>query len=259
MGDRPYTPGQNGGARVVTPRIRVVIVDDEPLARARVRAILARSPDVEIIGECVDGTDALEAIPHLAPDIVLLDVQMPGLDGFGVVERLPEPRPAIVFVTAHDRHAVRAFDVHALDYVLKPFEPERLLAAVERARKQPSPPHDWQALLAELRTAPAYIERVAIRLGDRIYYVVLNDVDWIEADGNYVRLHTGTRSHLLRRSLRQMAVELDPKRFARVHRSSIVNIDRVRELRVLPDGDFTVELVTGVKLKLMRRYRELLP
>jgi len=194
---------------------------------------------------------------------VLLDIQMPGMDGIRVAEQLRDPRPIIVFVTAFDQHAVRAFDVHAMDYVLKPFEPERLFAAVDRAsaatqqaRREPA---DWKAMLAELRAAPAWLDRVAIRLGDRIYYVRLRDVDWIEAEGNYVRLHIGTQSHLLRRAVRQLTEELDPTQFARIHRSAIVNIDRISELRALPDGDFQVLLTTDAKLKMLRKYRDGLP
>ena len=194
---------------------------------------------------------------------MLLDIQMPGMDGIRVAEQLRDPRPIIVFVTAFDQHAVRAFDVHAMDYVLKPFEPERLFAAVDRAsaatqqaRREPA---DWKAMLAELRAAPAWLDRVAIRLGDRIYYVRLRDVDWIEAEGNYVRLHIGTQSHLLRRAVRQLTEELDPTQFARIHRSAIVNIDRISELRALPDGDFQVLLTTGAKLKMLRKYRDGLP
>jgi len=194
---------------------------------------------------------------------VLLDIQMPGMDGIRVAEQLRDPRPIIVFVTAFDQHAVRAFDVHAMDYVLKPFEPERLFAAVDRAsaatqqaRREPA---DWKAMLAELRAAPAWLDRVAIRLGDRIYYVRLRDVDWIEAEGNYVRLHIGTQSHLLRRAVRQLTEELDQTQFARIHRSAIVNIDRISELRALPDGDFQVLLTTGAKLKMLRKYRDGLP
>ncbi len=194
---------------------------------------------------------------------MLLDIQMPGMDGIRVAEQLRDPRPIIVFVTAFDQHAVRAFDVHAMDYVLKPFEPERLFAAVDRAsaatqqaRREPA---DWKAMLAELRAAPAWLDRVAIRLGDRIYYVRLRDVDWIEAEGNYVRLHIGTQSHLLRRAVRQLTEELDPTQFARIHRSAIVNIDRISELRALPDGDFQVLLTTDAKLKMLRKYRDGLP
>ena len=194
---------------------------------------------------------------------MLLDIQMPGMDGIRVAEQLRDPRPIIVFVTAFDQHAVRAFDVHAMDYVLKPFEPERLFAAVDRAsaatqqaRREPA---DWKAMLAELRAAPAWLDRVAIRLGDRIYYVRLRDVDWIEAEGNYVRLHIGTQSHLLRRAVRQLTEELDQTQFARIHRSAIVNIDRISELRALPDGDVQVLLTTGAKLKMLRKYRDGLP
>ena len=168
-----------------------------------------------------------------------------------------------MFVTAFDQHAIRAFEVHAIDYVLKPFEPERLFAAIEHvhrtSRERDRDPADWKAVLSELRRAPTWIDRVAIRLGDKIYYVRMEDVDWIEAEGNYARLHTGPKSHLLRRAMRQLIEDLDPRRFARIHRSAIVNIDRVAELRALPDGEFTVHLSTGTKLKMLRKYREGLP
>jgi two-component system, LytTR family, response regulator len=243
--------------------LRVLIVDDEPLARRRVRDLLRTRDGVDVIGECEDGISAVERIAELRPDLVLLDIQMPGMDGIAVAERLAEPRPTIVFVTAFDQHALRAFDVHAIDYVLKPFEPDRLFTAIDRAQKlaqrAPRDAADWRAMLAELRAAPTWMERVAIRLGDRIYYVRMHDVDWIEAEGNYARLHTGAKSHLLRRAMRQLVEELDPTRFARIHRSAIVNIDRVQELRAQPDGDFLVLLSTGAKLKLLRKYREGLP
>lgn len=243
--------------------LRIMIVDDEPLARRRVRDLLMTRHDVEVVGECEDGVSALERIGELRPDVVLLDIQMPGLDGISVAERLGEPRPVVVFVTAFDQHALRAFDVHAMDYVLKPFEPDRLFRAIDRAnagaRRAEREPADWKAMLAELRAAPTWLDRVAIRLGDRIYYVRLQDVDWIEAEGNYARLHTGAKSHLLRRAMRQLVEELDPKRFARIHRSAIVNIDSVQELRAQPDGDFLVVLTTGAKLKLLRKYRVGLP
>jgi two-component system LytT family response regulator len=241
----------------------VLIVDDEPLARQRLRDLLRSRDGLAIIGECEDGPSALATIAEHKPDVVLLDIQMPGMDGIRVAEQLVEPRPVVIFVTAFDQHAVRAFDVHAMDYVLKPFEPERLFAAMDRARtateKTAREPSDWKAMLRELRAAPTWLSRVAIRLGDRIYYVRMADVDWIEAEGNYVRLHTGAKSHLLRRALRQLSEELDPAQFARIHRSSIVNIDRIAELRATPDGDYHVLLSTGAKLKMLRKYRDALP
>ncbi|WP_396213013.1 LytR/AlgR family response regulator transcription factor [Gemmatimonas sp.] len=241
----------------------VMIVDDEPLARQRLRDLLKSREGFEIVAECEDGPTALTSIANHNPDVVLLDIQMPGMDGIRVAEQLREPRPAVIFVTAFDQHAVRAFDVHAMDYVLKPFEPERLFAAMDRARqateKSARAPADWKAMLRELRSAPAWLTRVAIRLGDRIYYIRMADVDWIEAEGNYVRLHTGAKSHLLRRALRQLAEELDPTQFARIHRSSIVSIDRITEFRATPDGDYHVLLSTGTKLKMLRKYRDALP
>jgi two-component system LytT family response regulator len=250
--------------------LRVLIVDDEPLARTRLRDLLRPETDMEVVGEAEDGVEAVEALARLEPDLLFLDIQMPGLDGFGVLEQAAFLPPAIVFVTAFDKHALRAFDVHAMDYLLKPFEVERFDEALglvrsrlQTTRTSPTPTGDpspdWRAMLLELRQQPAHIERVAIRLGDRISYVRLQDVDWIEAEGNYVRLHVRDRSHLLRRALRTIAEELDPKIFARIHRSSIVNIDRISEMRPLADGDYSVLLTTGVKLKLSKRYRDALP
>lgn len=242
--------------------MRALIVDDEPLARARLRALLAAVDDVDVIGECEDGVDAVEALGRLQPDLLFLDIQMPGLDGFGVLEQATFIPRAIVFVTAFDQHALRAFDVHAMDYILKPFEPDRLMATLEivRARlPKPGTAPDWRAMLDEFRRQPATVERVAIRVGDRISYVRLDDVDWIEADGNYVRLHVKDKSHLLRRALRAMADDVDPKRFVRIHRSTIVNIDRIAEMRPLADGDYSVLLTTGAKLRLSKRYRDGLP
>jgi two-component system, LytTR family, response regulator len=247
--------------------LRLLIVDDEPLARQRLRDLLSSRADIIVVGDAEDGPSAVTAISTHAPDVVLLDIQMPGMDGIRVAEQLPDPAPSIIFITAYDQHAVRAFEVHAVDYVLKPFEPVRLYAAIAhvqrlRARMDKTldrTPADWRAMLAELRTTPSWLERVAIRLGDRIYYVRMTDVDWIEADGNYVRLHTGPKSHLLRRAIRQLTDELDPRQFARIHRSAIVNIERIEELRVQPDGDYLVVLSTGARLKMLRKYKDGLP
>lgn len=247
--------------------LRLLIVDDEPLARQRLRDVLSTRADIIVVGDAEDGPSAVAAVSTHAPDVVLLDIQMPGMDGIRVAERLSDPSPIIIFVTAYDQHAIRAFEVHAVDYVLKPFEPERLFAALAHAQRMHArmdttperTPADWRAMLAELRATPPWLERVAIRLGDRIYYVRLTDVDWIEADGNYVRLHTGSKSHLLRRAIRQLTDELDPRQFARIHRSAIVNIERIAELRVQPDGDYLVVLSTGVRLKMLRKYKDGLP
>jgi two-component system LytT family response regulator len=239
--------------------MRVLIADDEPLARLRLRQLLIAEADVDVVAESEDGREALEAIVRLEPDLVLLDIQMPGLDGLGVVGALGPRRPAVIFVTAHSSHAVRAFEVHAVDYLLKPVEAERLAVAIARARAVRRPPPDWEALLAEVRRGTEHVERVAVRLGDRISYIRIADVDWVAAAGNYVRLHTQQGAHLLRRSLTAFAEELDPKEFVRIHRSTIVRLDAIRELRPRPDGDAELTLRTGVKLRVSSRYRAMLP
>ncbi len=275
--------------------MRILIVDDEPPARVRLRTMLEMLPDAdayEVVGEAEDGEAALDAIARERPDLVFLDVQMPGLDGFGVVRALSADAalqaalggalPEVVFATAFDQHAVRAFDVHAVDYLVKPFDGRRLSTALARARERLAArraargpaalPAELTALLAALQSgagggAPAassYLTRLAVRVGERVYYVRTADVDWVEADGNYLRLHTGTgtpqaKAHLIRKPLAALAEELDPAQFARIHRSALVNIDRIRELRALSDGEYQVLLTDGTKLKLSRTYRANLP
>ncbi len=275
--------------------MRILIVDDEPPARVRLRTMLEMLPDadaLEVVGEAEDGEAALDAIARERPEVVFLDVQMPGLDGFGVVralssdavlqEALGGTLPEVVFATAYDQHAVRAFDVHAVDYLVKPFDGKRLATALARARERLATrraargptalPPEIAALLAALPSgaagggaaAPAYLTRLAVRVGERVYYVRAADIDWVEADGNYLRLHTGTgtpqaKAHLIRKPLAALAEELDPAQFARIHRSALVNIDRIRELRALSDGEYQVLLTDGTKLKLSRTYRANLP
>jgi two-component system, LytTR family, response regulator len=283
--------------------VRVLIVDDEPLARDCMRLALRAAPDVQIVAECVDGASAVEAIRHHAPDIVFLDVQMPGLDGFAVLERIDvASMPVVVFVTAFDSHAIRAFEVHALDYVLKPFPDERLLAALERAQatvqerrngelgrrlaefvqawqsgastRPPTPPGGTSAQLSTLSArhtggdmpsddedegieparagAGSYIGRFAVRADGRVRFVPVPDVDWIEADGNYMVLHVGETQHRLRASLAGLTEGLDPKQFVRIHRSVIVNIDRITEVQPWFGGDYIAILKTGAKLRVSR-------
>lgn len=267
---------------------RVVIVDDEPLARDCIRLALAKATDVAIVAECSDGVGAVNAIRAYAPDIVFLDVQMPGLDGFGVIDRIgAESMPPVVFVTAYDAHAMRAFEVHALDYVLKPFDDERLLSALDHARSvvrdrqhgelgrrlsevlrtwhrdapareapdelDPDDESDGASSESPKRAAgSSYIARFAVRGGGRVRFVPAADVDWIEADGNYAILHVGETKHRIRAALRQIIAELDPKRFVRTHRSVIVNVERIRELQPWFGGDYIAILRTGAKLKVSR-------
>ncbi|AHG93747.1 response regulator receiver (plasmid) [Gemmatirosa kalamazoonensis] len=240
--------------------LRVLIVDDEPLARDNVRLALAREPDLTVVGECGDGDSAVEAIEALRPDLVFLDVQMPGLDGFDVIDRVGVARmPGVVFVTAYDAHALRAFEVHALDYLLKPFDDARLRDAVGRARRGDGALEQRLAALVEQMARRAsgsepYLTRFVVRRGDRASLVRAVDVDWIEADGNYVVLHTRGAAHRLRVSLRTLAEQLDPRVFARVHKSTIVNLDRVRELQPWFGGDYVAILQDGKQLRVSRSF-----
>jgi two-component system, LytTR family, response regulator len=245
-------------------KLRTLIVDDEPLARGRLRQLLEEEPGVEIIGECEDGVEALEAIRAQRPDLVLLDVQMPELDGFGLLAALePGAMPAIIFVTAHDQFALRAFEVHALDYLLKPFDAERLQASLKRARA-------WlerrgsddlgarlSAVLSDLRGGGGRAqERLAVRSSGRVVLLKHEEIDWIEASDNYVNLHVGKESHLLRETMNSLEQRLPADRFLRISRSTIVNLDRVRELQPLFHGEYSVILRDGTRLSLSRGYRD---
>ena len=240
--------------------LRVLIVDDEPLARDCVRLGLAGDPGVEIIGECSDGASAVQAIQRLVPEVVVLDVQMPEQDGFSVIEEVGADRmPVVVFVTAFDRYAVRAFELHALDYVLKPFDDGRLRTALRRARERLREQREGElgrrlADLLQARSHEGQLRRFSVRENDRIHFVPVEHVDWIEADGNYVVLHEGPRDHRLRGTIRALAARLDPGRFLQVHRSAIVNLDRVAEVQAWFGGDYLVLLRTGAKVKASRTY-----
>jgi two-component system, LytTR family, response regulator len=244
-------------------RVRALIADDEPLARERLRDLLAEDEDVEVVGECGDGREAVATIAALRPDLVFLDVQMPSLDGFGVVEAVgPERMPPTIFVTAFDQYALKAFEVHALDYLLKPFDQERFATALRRAKDRLS--HKLEAgvrdklmaLLADAKPAePTHVERLAIKSGGSLYFLRTEEIDWVEAAGNYTRLHTGKKVHLLRETMNALETKLDPKRFARIHRSTIVNLERIRELQPFFHGDYVVLLHDGTQLTLSRNYR----
>lgn len=245
-------------------RIQTLIVDDEPLARERLRLLLEDQPDIAIMGECADGIEALDMIREQRPDLVFLDVQMPELDGFGLLAELDQDAlPAIIFVTAHDQFALRAFEVHALDYLLKPFDSERLQTALQRAR-------NWlerrgtsglgerlAALLADLRGSGARPQdRLAVKSSGRVVLLRHEEIDWIEAADNYVNLHVGKESHLLRETMNSLEQRLPANRFLRISRSTIVNLDRVRELQPLFHGEYSVILRDGTRLTLSRGYRD---
>jgi two-component system LytT family response regulator len=244
-------------------KVRALIVDDEPLARERLRDLLSEDSDVEVVGECADGREAVEAIGNLAPDLVFLDVQMPSLDGFGVVEAItPERMPMTVFVTAFDRYALKAFEVHAQDYLLKPYDQDRFDIALRRAKARLSQRVESDmrekllALIADAKPAPApALDRIAIKSGGSVYFLRTEEIDWIEAAGNYSRLHVGKKAHLLRETMTALESKLDSKRFVRIHRSTIVNLERIRELQPYFHGDYVVLLHDGTQLTLSRNYR----
>jgi two-component system LytT family response regulator len=244
-------------------KIRALIVDDEPLARERLQRLLHGEPEIEVIGQCADGREAIDAIHKNLPELVFLDIQMPELGGFEVLEAINrESVPVIVFVTAHDKFALRAFEVHAVDYLLKPFDRERFQTALGRAiervkqRDKVATQQRQAALLAELKPPARPSERLAVKSGGRVVFVKLNDIDWIEAAHNYIELHVGKESHLLRETLNAIEARLDPDRFVRISRSAIVNIERIKELQPLFHGEYTVTLQNGTRVTLSRRYRD---
>lgn len=247
--------------------IRAVVVDDEPLAREGLKLHLAREADVVVAGEAADGRKAVGLITSVKPDLVFLDVQMPVLDGFQVVEALAATcLPTIVFVTAYDQYALKAFEVHALDYLLKPFTAERFQASMRKAREEVAArgSHDSRRrlleLIAERAGAQAHLQRFVIRSGEGYRLVPAADVASFEAQGNYVRLTTGSGHHLLRITMAELEKRLDPKRFARIHRSTMVNIERIKEITPAWHGDFEVLLHDGQRLRLSRNFRDrLLP
>ncbi len=238
-------------------------MDDEPLARQRLRALLEQEPDIEVIGECADGQEAVAAIRAQAPDLLFLDVQMPKLDGFRVLEMIgPEQMPVTIFVTAYDRYALRAFEVHALDYLLKPFDRKRFQKAVShaRARLQPEEPRAvdprLEALAEGVQSGRRPQERLVIKAGGRVFFLKTDAIDWVEAAGNYVRVHSGGEAHLLRETMNGLENRLDPHKFLRIHRSTIVNVERIQELQPWFHGDYVVILRDGTQLTLSRSYRQ---
>jgi two-component system LytT family response regulator len=242
---------------------RTLIIDDEALARDRLRQLLQKEPEIEIIGECADGRQAVETIQKELPDLVFLDIQMPELDGFAVLEALDmDPMPVIVFVTAYDKFALKAFEVHAVDYLLKPFDRERFQAALTHAleqvkrRSEPELGQRQAAALAELKPPAKMPERLPVKSSGRVVFVRVEDIDWVEAAHNYIVLHVGKESHLLRETMNSFEGRLAPEKFVRISRSTIVNIDRIKELQPLFYGEYTVTLQNGTRLTLSRRYRD---
>ena len=245
-----------------SPLIRVLLVDDESLAREMLREMLQADPQVAIVGESCNGHEALEAIRTHSPDLIFLDVQMPELGGFEVLEALGKDIPRVIFVTAYDQYAVRAFEVHALDYLLKPFDQERFDISWQRAKAQILRDRDGGtdqrilALLEEMKAGNKYLERLVIKASGRIYFLETSEIDWIEAEGNYVSVHCAKKSHLLRETISSLEAQLDPKKFLRIHRSSIVRIDRIQELQPWFHGEYRIILQNGTQLTLSRNYRD---
>jgi two-component system, LytTR family, response regulator len=228
-------------------KIRAVVVDDEPLARSSLKLLLRRDPEVELVGECKSGMEALTEIRRKKPELVFLDVQMPECDGFDVLEQLGSEMPrALVFVTAYDQYALRAFEAGALDYLLKPFDNARFERALNRAKER----------IEQRKETPRKIERLAIKNAGQVLFQKISEIDWIEAADYYVCLHVGTKTHLLRRSMSDVDQELEQAAFCRIHRSAIVNLERVRQLEISEDGGTDVVLNSGTRLRLSRRYRK---
>ncbi|HEX6044567.1 MAG TPA: LytTR family DNA-binding domain-containing protein [Pyrinomonadaceae bacterium] len=253
-------------------KIRTLIVDDEPLARRNLRLLLEKDPQIEIVGECGNGREAVKAIGELSPHLIFLDIQMPEMDGFDVLERVgPDHIQALIFVTAFDQYALKAFDVHALDYLLKPFDDERFAHALRRAKAQVEAreinrlSRRLLALLDEresqrLRSSrqSEYLTRLMIKVSGRVMLLKVNEIDFIEADGNYAKLHVGRKAHLLREKMHDLEARLDPAKFVRIHRSVIVNLDRIKEMQPHFNGDYMVILEDGRQLRLSRTRRETL-
>ena len=246
--------------------IRILVVDDEPLARQALIGLLGEDREVEVVGECANGAEAVAAIESLEPELVFLDVQMPELDGLGVVHAVgPESMPVVIFVTAYDRYALRAFEVHALDYLLKPFDDERFAQALSRGKaqvRQSAMEDVGRKLISMLSShptwgvgavdAPRYLERIMVKGSGPIRFIKVRDITWIEAADYYVQIHAGGESHLLRESMRNLEQRLNPKGFMRIHRSAIVNLDRIVQLEPDAHGDYMVALECGTRVKLGR-------
>lgn len=243
--------------------IRALVVDDEPLARQLLIRMLQDHTDIEVVGQAGSGTAAVKEIRALEPDLVFLDVQMPGMDGFEVIGVLRDHSPQIIFVTAYDHYALRAFEVHALDYLLKPFDEDRLAGALERARRQLTRKDDSGnerilSMLEELRRRDRYVERLVVKVGERVFLQPVQEVDWIEADGKFLKLHVGKDVHTIRETLSKLCTLLDPQQFARISRSSVVNIRRIREIQPWFRGEYVVVMKSGAQVTSTRSHRDAL-
>ena len=247
--------------------LKVAIIDDEPLARERLRTLLRGHREIDIVSECANASQALAAMTSEPLDLVFLDVQMPEMNGFDVLavaeaQLASEQKrlPAVVFVTAYDRYALRAFEVHAMDYLLKPFDSERFERTLARLRTEITGRRagelnrKLEALLASRQGKPQYLERLLVKSRGRVVFINADELDWIEAAGNYVSLHTGEKTHLLRDTMQRLESRLDPARFVRIHRSTIVQLDRIRELALSTKGDYQLTLKDGTQLSLSRTH-----
>ena len=246
-----------------TAKIKALIADDEPLARKFIRRMLKDDREVEIVGECGNGRDAVAMIKTQSPDVVFLDVQMPKMNGFAVIEAVGfEQLPEIVFTTAYEHYAIRAFELHALDYLLKPFDQTRFRDAMKHAKERLNQrQHEDErlqigALLESLKNQTQYLDRLIIKADGRITFLSTREIDWIEADDKYVHLHTGKTARMVRQTLTGMESQLDPQKFLRIHRSAIVNLDRIKELQPLFSGEHAVVMQDGTRLTLSRNYKD---
>jgi two-component system LytT family response regulator len=244
--------------------VRVLIVDDEPLARAHLKALLHERGDVEVIGECGDGRSAIDQIRHLTPDLVLLDIQMPELDGLDVIREVgAEAMPAVVFVTAYDEHALAAFEVHAFDYILKPVSRQRFTHAIDRVvgliradvKDQAAAERPLTALIEAMRSERSALDRIAVKADGRVMFIRVGEIDWIEADDDLVRIHAGKAVHAHRSTLTHLEERLPASKFLRVHRSTLVNVDRIREIQPWFQGDWVLILNDGTRLHSGKSYR----
>jgi two-component system, LytTR family, response regulator len=250
--------------QTIVPSMRAIIADDERLARQKLRLLLEEEPGIQVVAECRDGKQAITAVQTYKPDLLLLDIRMPDLDGFQVLERIPaDQMPVVVFTTAHDQYAIRAFEANALDYLLKPFDQKRLHRAVEKARTELLMSHDQNIagrvlldLLTQTRIAPKPVDqRFMIKAGGRLVFLSLDEIDWIEAAANYVKLNVGNTSYLLREGIGRISERLDPGSFIRVHRSTIVNVSKIKELQPCDSGEYIAVLRNGKELSCSRGCR----